>query len=33
MEDKLYDLEDQIKDLEKKIDKILEILKNNMKQL
>jgi hypothetical protein len=33
MEDKLYDLEDQIKDLEKKIDKILEILKNNMKEL
>ena len=33
MEDKLYDLEDQIKDLEKKIDKILEILKNNMKGL
>jgi hypothetical protein len=33
MEDKLYDLEDQIKDLEKKIDKILEILKNNMREL
>ena len=33
MEDKLYDLEDQIKELEKKIDKILEILKNNMKEL
>ena len=33
MEDKLYDLEDQIKDLEKKIDKILEILKNNIKEL
>ena len=33
MEDKLYDLEDQIKDLEKKIDKILYILKNNMKEL
>ena len=33
MEDKLYDLEDQIKDLEKKIDKILEILKNNMKEM
>ena len=33
MEDKLYDLEDQIKDLEKKIDRILEILKNNMKEL
>ena len=33
MEDKLYDLEDQIKDLEKKIDKILEIQKNNMKEL
>lgn len=33
MEDKLYDLEDQIKDLEKKIDKILEILKNNMQEL
>ena len=30
MEDKLYDLEDQIKDLEKKIDKILTILKDNM---
>ena len=33
MEDKLYDLEDQIKELENKIDKILEILKNNMKEL
>ena len=33
MEDKLYDLEDQIKEVEKKIDKILEILKNNMKEL
>ena len=33
MEDKLYDLEDQIKDLEKNIDKILEILKNNMREL
>lgn len=33
MEDQIIELEYQIKDLEKKIDKILEILKNNMKEL
>ena len=33
MEDRIIELEYQIKDLEKKIDKILEILKNNMKEL
>ena len=30
MEDQIIELEYQIKDLEKKIDKILTILKNNM---
>lgn len=33
MEDQIIELEYQIKDLEKKIDKILEILKNNMREL
>jgi len=33
MEDRIIELEYQIKDLEKKIDKILEILKNNTKEL
>lgn len=33
MEDQIIELEYQIKDLEKKIDKILEILKNNMQEL
>ena len=33
MEDRIIELEYQIKDLEKKIDKILEILKNNMQEL
>tara|TARA_B100000424_G_scaffold266114_1_gene256770 strand:- start:90 stop:191 length:102 start_codon:yes stop_codon:yes gene_type:complete len=33
MEDRIIELEYQIKDLEKKIDKILEILKNNMREL
>ena len=33
MEDRIIELEYQIKDLEKKIDKILQILKNNMQEL
>ena len=33
MEDQIIELEYQIKDLEKKIDKILQILKNNMQEL
>ena len=33
MEYQIIELEYQIKDLEKKIDKILEILKNNMQEL